>query len=742
MGGGGGVIVSGAPAVLGGRGGVGASLVPAPAASLGGDSLGSSRVCLALPSAGPTSGRGQRRGVPHSCGTHVLPAPEGLAGTGRAGGLPENLGLPAMLLLQGCPTGLGRVWGQLGDSNLCPPAVPGCLPAASSAQHGRELGTSATRGVGAELGVPVPGGRMSLPAPGMLLPASRGKDLACPVALLCPAAHLRPPAQLALTPHSAQLPTGRQGVPSIPGSQPDARTVLQLPLSPQGCLHHIPLSSSRSSAWIPLPVWPRQGKAGFYGRRPTPFLPSRGARHRLPPHRLCQGWWVLQAAAQPVVTGGVEKNSWQPRGTGCPCTASPSLPHPLSCRPAAGLAWEKPSPGMGSAKEPEGLQLLSRQAGAEDTCEPSASSPGCPPVGECLPGSGCAAGSRAMRTCCVAELEAQGTMASPAVEKVPSPTGPAPSTLLPDAGVEPSVAAVTGSCGGPSGVAPACGPVGMGVPSTQKENTAPVPPLPEPCLKAPSKDMGSVPAPAKHVAFVEPAVGTGAAELPSQEQPQDGTGTSLGAAPQLRGSEAPKHPQGGTADPAGTGTAGSGGQSEAGLSPAALGQGRAEGSPAQGADAGSSQQPRTAKLLCESYSFKVTPPQDAGMQDTGTQVDSRASLVSVALSPMSPPAGLCLAEEAPEPIREVSWDEKGMTWEVYGASMEVEVLGMAIQKHLEKQIEEHGRQVVMTPQSTRAGSVKGAPRKGEAKRQPSIFRALLQNVRRPRCCSRTGPAME
>ncbi|XP_052628192.1 G protein-regulated inducer of neurite outgrowth 1 [Harpia harpyja] len=472
-------------------------------------------------------------------------------------------------------------------------------------------------------------------------------------------------------------------------------------------------------------------------------------------------------------------------------------------RPAAGLAWEKPSPAMGSAKEPDGLQLLSRQAGAEDTCEPSASSPGCPPVGECLPSSGCAVGGRAMRTCCVSELEAQGTMASPVVEKVPSPTGPAPSTLLPDPGVEPSVAAVTGSCGGPSGAAPACGPVGMGLPSTQKENTAPVPPLPEPCLKVPSKDMGSVPAPAKHVAFVEPAVGTGAAELPSQEQPQDGTGTSLGAAPQLRGSEAPKHPQGGMADPAGTGTAGSGGQSEAGLSPAALGQGRAERSPAQGVDAGSSQQPRTAKLLCESYSFKVTPPQDAGMQDTGTQVDSRASLVSVALSPMSPPGGAAaftfpkrelgsvapphpepskkdaemqvsmpvetrsvatgpmtpvakspqasypevhvkgtVAEEAPEPIREVSWDEKGMTWEVYGASMEVEVLGMAIQKHLEKQIEEHGRQVVMTPQSTRAGSVKGAPHKGEAKRQPSIFRALLQNVRRPRCCSRTGPAME
>ncbi|XP_074958643.1 G protein-regulated inducer of neurite outgrowth 1 [Phalacrocorax aristotelis] len=458
---------------------------------------------------------------------------------------------------------------------------------------------------------------------------------------------------------------------------------------------------------------------------------------------------------------------------------------------------------MGSAKDPEWLQLLSRQAGAEDTCKTGTSSPGCPPVGECLPGSGCATEARAMRTCCTVEPETQGTVAGPVVEKkVLSPTGPAPGMLLPDAGVEPSVVAVTGSCGGPSGAAPACSPMGMGGPSTQ-ENTAPVSPMPEPCLKALSKDAGSAPAPAKHVAFMEPAMGSRAAELPSQEQPQGGMGMSPGAAPQLGVSEAPKHPQGGMADPPSTSTVGSRGRSEAGLSPAALAQGRAEGSPARHVDAGSSQQSRTAKLLCESYSFEVTPPEDTGTQDTGTQVDSRVSLVSVALSPMSPLGGAAaftfpkrepgsaapprlepskkdaemqvsmpvetrsvatgpmtpvakspqasypevhvkgtVVEEAPEPIREVSWDEKGMTWEVYGASMEVEVLGMAIQKHLEKQIEEHGRQVVMTPQSTRAGSVKGAPRKGEAKRQPSIFRALLQNVRRPRCCSRAGPAME
>ncbi|NXK34482.1 GRIN1 protein, partial [Piprites chloris] len=444
-----------------------------------------------------------------------------------------------------------------------------------------------------------------------------------------------------------------------------------------------------------------------------------------------------------------------------------------------GLAWEKPSLGMGSAKEPEGLQVLSHQAGAEDTCDPSATSPGCSPAGECLPGSGCAAGARAMRTCCVAESEAQGTaLGSAAEKKVPSPTGPAPGTLLQDTGTEQSVAVATASCGGPSGTAPACGPAGMGVPNAQKENAAPTSPLPDPCLKMTNREIGSAPTAAKHVVFVEPATGTGTAELPSQEQPQDRPSTS---------------------------TVGSGGQSETEPSSTALGRGKAEWSSAQGADAGSSQHPQTAKQLCESYSFEVTPPQDAGTQDTGTQVDSRASLVSVALSPMSPPSGAAaftfpkremgtaaprlepskkdaemqvsmpvetrsvatgpmtpvakspqtsypevqvkgtvveVVEEAPEPIREVSWDEKGMTWEVYGASMEVEVLGMAIQKHLEKQIEEHGRQVVVTPQSTRTGSVKGGPRKGEAKRQPSVFRALLQNVRRPRCCSRTGPAME
>ncbi|KAG8578565.1 hypothetical protein GDO81_010532 [Engystomops pustulosus] len=141
------------------------------------------------------------------------------------------------------------------------------------------------------------------------------------------------------------------------------------------------------------------------------------------------------------------------------------------------------------------------------------------------------------------------------------------------------------------------------------------------------------------------------------------------------------------------------------------------------------------------------------MKDVEMQVSFPVDTKSVATDPMTPKGKSPQAtypevkvKEAkadhPEPVREVSWDEKGMTWEVYGASMEVEVLGMAIQKHLEKQIEEHGRQKVMTPQNTaRGSSVRGAVAKNESKkRQPGAFRSFFR--RRPRCCSRAGPTAE
>ncbi|TFK00540.1 G protein-regulated inducer of neurite outgrowth 1 [Platysternon megacephalum] len=580
---------------------------------------------------------------------------------------------------------------------------------------------------------------------------------------------------------------------------------------------------------------------------------------------------------------------------------------------------------MGSAEEPESLQLLAQEGAAEDT------------TSGYLHHSRCGAGALAMRNCCSTEPGSQGSTESraeaPAMAQQPSPEPAAGGRALAlkgagagplEKGAERTPVAV--SCLGQNGErssGPLARPDGSVIPQGLPAGAGAAVASPGPCLEGHSKDPPSAPAALKHVAFLEPANtdpepdGAGAAAVSpelgpvppmcpqdrSREQPgaskgvvsrwsvgapsaallsDDGVGTPCGdaggkapaslaepkaqlgppAAPGPGGNgdmALPSPPEGTT--PGTEAASGPGARLDAGPTPSAhvketsppaplsiqkagpeapsaaapskSGESRAapaeagggpvppqstaEGSPAQepgratGTEVGpgeeAAREPRTVELLSKTYSFEVTPPpQDAGTQDTGTQVGSRVSLVSVAISPINPPDGSSAftfhsrgqgplglkslgpelkpskkdaemqvsipvetrsvatgpmtpvatspqasypevhvkgaQEEPPEPIREVSWDEKGMTWEVYGASMEVEVLGMAIQKHLEKQIEEHGRLVVMTPQSTRGSSIKGAPQKGEVKRPPSMFRALLQGVRRPRCCSRAGPVAE
>ncbi|XP_027133988.1 G protein-regulated inducer of neurite outgrowth 1 [Larimichthys crocea] len=110
-------------------------------------------------------------------------------------------------------------------------------------------------------------------------------------------------------------------------------------------------------------------------------------------------------------------------------------------------------------------------------------------------------------------------------------------------------------------------------------------------------------------------------------------------------------------------------------------------------------------------------------------------------------------EKSEEPVQEVSWDEKGMTWEVYGAVVEVTVLGSAIQKHLEKQVKK--RQPSMPPppplnpsamplssESTRGGSGKSrVGKRGEqdgevTRRRRNPFRLMMENIQQPHCCSK------
>ncbi|KAL4648784.1 G protein-regulated inducer of neurite outgrowth 1 [Arapaima gigas] len=173
-------------------------------------------------------------------------------------------------------------------------------------------------------------------------------------------------------------------------------------------------------------------------------------------------------------------------------------------------------------------------------------------------------------------------------------------------------------------------------------------------------------------------------------------------------------------------------------------------------------------------------------KDAESQVGEVVKSRSVATAPMSPitpnaPEDCCpkvdfkgtAEDNQPEPVQAVNWDEKGMTWEVYGAAVEVEVLGIAIQKHLEKQIKDHkkfpppsiavsnstnlaieeaGHSLASPPSSpppASAGSSSalikesgkpGEEQEGKKKKrlQRNPFRVAFRNMHRPRCCCHTN----
>ncbi|KAK2903951.1 G protein-regulated inducer of neurite outgrowth 1 [Channa argus] len=114
-------------------------------------------------------------------------------------------------------------------------------------------------------------------------------------------------------------------------------------------------------------------------------------------------------------------------------------------------------------------------------------------------------------------------------------------------------------------------------------------------------------------------------------------------------------------------------------------------------------------------------------------------------------------EKCEEPVQELNWDEKGMTWEVYGAVVEVAVLGSAIQKHLEKQVKKQKKTPSMPPpppltpsatpltsESSQGGSGSGKGQAGKRaeqdgkvrRRRRNPFRLLMENMQQPHCCSR------
>ncbi|XP_062301252.1 uncharacterized protein gprin3a [Scomber scombrus] len=72
--------------------------------------------------------------------------------------------------------------------------------------------------------------------------------------------------------------------------------------------------------------------------------------------------------------------------------------------------------------------------------------------------------------------------------------------------------------------------------------------------------------------------------------------------------------------------------------------------------------------------------------------------------------------------QEVAWDEKGMTWEVYGASVDLESLGTAIQSHLESKIQEQKKHIRTLRKSVCSdSSLRGYKVKKKRKRRGGIL---------------------
>ncbi|XP_048034560.1 G protein-regulated inducer of neurite outgrowth 1 [Megalobrama amblycephala] len=85
--------------------------------------------------------------------------------------------------------------------------------------------------------------------------------------------------------------------------------------------------------------------------------------------------------------------------------------------------------------------------------------------------------------------------------------------------------------------------------------------------------------------------------------------------------------------------------------------------------------------------------------------------------------------------QQIIWDEQGMTWEVYGASLDMESLGFAIQNHLQCKIREHERRIGTLRKSICLSEQShGKGRTG--KRKSNVFRSLFAGSN---CCSKPQP---
>ncbi|NXF65200.1 GRIN3 protein, partial [Ciccaba nigrolineata] len=185
-------------------------------------------------------------------------------------------------------------------------------------------------------------------------------------------------------------------------------------------------------------------------------------------------------------------------------------------------------------------------------------------------------------------------------------------------------------------------------------------------------------------------------------------------------------------------------------------RGQGETGQAQTASSRSLQAGLTPEL--SESSAHLTPPFEvsAAPQQQGLQAkEPRHQLHTTAL-PASAQALANLGENKKQPtlameakvqvkqskhVRDVVWDEQGMTWEVYGASLDPESLGIAIQNHLQRQIREHEKLIrAQNSQTRKSISSDTSSNKKLKGRQHNVFQSMLQNFRRPNCCVRPAPS--
>ncbi|XP_071973803.1 G protein-regulated inducer of neurite outgrowth 3 [Engystomops pustulosus] len=109
-------------------------------------------------------------------------------------------------------------------------------------------------------------------------------------------------------------------------------------------------------------------------------------------------------------------------------------------------------------------------------------------------------------------------------------------------------------------------------------------------------------------------------------------------------------------------------------------------------------------------------------------------------SPSSSAEAKSQAKQPAKSVKDVVWDEQGMTWEVYGASMDPEALGIAIQNHLQRQIREHEKMIRAQLKQNRKSICSDSSGKKHKRRQHRVFQSILKNFRRPNCCGRPPPS--